>query len=217
MTRSVPIGKLLVLTAALVAMGGSARTASAQDQQATVSVSAPSRAEASADHVDVSIDVANVQDLAGFQFLLTVDGSLLQPVSAKQTTFLAQSGREIFCGDPTIEGAAVRYACVTLRLTPPGVDGGGTLATVTLKPLKSGTSSLELSRVQLVKPDGSVIPSTAVNGTLKLTGAGGTTWWPYAAGGGAIVVLALAVGFAMMRRRSTPVMAEPAQMPDEVP
>ncbi len=106
---------------------------------------------------------------------------------------------------------------MTLRLTPPGVDGGGTVAIVTLKPLKSGTSTLELSRVQLVQPDGTVIPSTAVNGTLKLTGSGGTTWWPYAAGGGAIVVLALASGFAMMRRRFRPVMAEPAQMPDELP
>ena len=216
MARSVPLVKLFVLAAALAAMVPVALPAHGQDQQATLSVSGPNSVSSTADHVDVNIDVANAQNLAGFQFVLTVDESMLKPVSVKQTTFLAQSGREIFCGDPTIEAAAVRFACATLRLTPAGVDGSGTIATVTLQPLHSGTASLELSHVELVHPDGSIVPSTAVNGSLKLRGSGGTTWWPYAAGGGgAVVVLAAAGALVMMRRRPKPATIGPERLPDD--
>lgn len=216
MAKSVPFVRLFVLAAALVAVSWAALPAHGQDDRATLSVDAPKSVSASADHVDVNINVANAKDLAGFQFVLTVDQSMLKPLSVKQTTFLAQSGREIFCGDPTIEAAAVRFSCVTLRLTPAGVDGDGPVATVSLQPLHSGTATLELSHVELVRPDGSTLPSAAVNGSLKLSGSGGTTWWPYAAGGGgAVIVLAAAGAVLLMRRRPAQTVVEQERLPDD--
>lgn len=216
MAKSVPFVRLFVVAAALVATAWAALPAHGQDEQATLSVDAPKSVSASADQVDVTINVANAKDLAGFQFVLTVDESMLKPLSVKQTTFLAQSGREIFCGDPTIEAAAVRFSCVTLRLTPAGVDGDGPVATVSLQPLHTGTATLELSHVELVHPDGSLLPSTSVNGSLKLSGSSGTAWWLYAAGGGgAAIVLAAAGAFVFMRRRPAPAMVEQERLPDD--
>lgn len=217
MAKSVPFVRLLAVAAALVALSWAAHPARGQDDQATVSVDAPESASATAGQVDVGINVANAKDLAGFQFVLTFDESKLKPLSVKQTTFLAQSGREIFCGDPTIEAAAVRFSCVTLRLTPAGVDGDGPLATVSLQPLQTGTTSIELSHVELVHPDGSVLPSTTVNGSLKLKSSSGTTWWPYAAGGGAaaVIVLAGAGAFVATRRRTQTPMGGQENLPDD--
>ena len=146
----------------------------AQEDQATVRVVAPASVTTSNDKVDVSIDVENVTDLAGFQFVLAADTDVLRPISAQKTTFLANTGREIVCSSPTIEAGAIRMACVTLRLQPAGVDGAGTIATVSFKPLQNGTSQLALRNVKLLHPDGSELPSTVVNGELKVTGA---SWW----------------------------------------
>ncbi len=217
MAKSVPFVRLLAVAAALAALSWTAHPARGQDNRATVSVDAPQSVSATAGQVDVAIKVANAKDLAGFQFVLTVDESKLKPLSVKQTTFLAQSGREIFCGDPTIEAAAVRFSCVTLRLTPAGVDGDGPLATVSLQPLQAGTTSLELSHVELVHPDGSPLPSTSVNGSLKVKDSSGTTWWPYAAGGGAAAVIVLFAGgaFLLVRRRPQAPLNGPENLPDD--
>ncbi len=154
--------KLVLATVVLLAAAVAPQRAHSQDQQATITIVAPGSVSASADQVDIRIDVENARNLAGFQFILNVDSQLLRPVSASKTTFLTQSGREILCQDPTLEPAAIRYTCVTLRDSPPGVNGSGTLAIVTLKPLAHGTSPLALSRVKLAHPDGTELPSRTV-------------------------------------------------------
>lgn len=159
-------------TALLLSAPGHAQTPTA----ATIlRVVPPSESVAtSKDQVDISINVENVTDLAGFQFVLAVDPAVFKPLAARKTQFIGQTGREIVCGDPTIESAAVRLACVTLRPTPPGVNGSGAIATITLKPVAKGNSELALRNVKLVRPDGTEIPNTVANARIAVTGS---SWW----------------------------------------
>lgn len=165
----------LLFTALLVISTVHGATGHAQTDQATIrAVPQSSNVSRSTHEVDVSIDVENVHDLAGFQFVLAVDGGVVKPVTAQKSLFLAQTGREIVCNQPTVESSAIRLACVTLRDQPPGVDGNGTIATVILQPVNRGTSSLSLTNTKLVHRDGTEIPSSVVNGQLIVRG---DSWW----------------------------------------
>jgi hypothetical protein len=162
----------------------------AQTGQAVVRVVTPSDSVTKSNNrVEVSINVENVTNLAGFQFVLTVDPAVFKTLAASKTRFIGLTDRAIACGDPTIEAAAVRLACVTLGEKPAGVDGSGTIATVTLQPLAEGASDIVLARVKLVHPDGTELPSTVANARLKVTGS---PWWTTTrillASGGAVLV-----------------------------
>lgn len=199
---------LALVAGALLTSAAAPRLARSQSQNATVKVDGPTSVTASAKDVQVNIDVANASDLAGFEFVLTVDPKILHPVSVAKTAFLGQTGREIYCGDPTVESAAVRYTCVTLRMNPAGVNGSGTLAVVTLKPMGKGTSPLQLSHVNLAHRDGSALPSQTVDAKLTVTGTGGwLTWWAatlIAVAAAVVVVLAAALIWRRRRGRAVP-------------
>jgi hypothetical protein len=155
------------------ALATSIQRGQAQGNEAVVrAVPSSLSVSASTDKIDVAIEVENVSNLAGFQFFLAVNPDVLRLLSADKTPFLAQSGREIVCRDPVIQEGVVLFACVTLRPTPAGVDGNGTIATVSVKPLGSGRSSLTLSKVTLVHPDGSVLPIVVTNGELTILRTG---------------------------------------------
>ena len=186
----------------LLAAAGAPGTTHSQSSQATVLVGGPSSVSASAASVQIPINVKDASNLAGFQFVLSVDPNYLKPVTVEKTTFLTQSGREIVCQDPTIDSTAVRFVCVTLRDQPAGVDGAGTLATVTLKPTKDGQSPLQLSHVKLVHPDGTELPSQTVDGKLTVGGSSGWfTWWIGAIIAAALVAVIVPGGLVLWRSR----------------
>jgi hypothetical protein len=167
-----------IAATAVLAVAVAPRLAQGQSDRATVTLGGPTSVSTSAGNVQVPVNVKDAANLAGFQFVLSVDPNLLQPVSVDKTDFLTKSGRELVCQDPTIDASAVRFTCVTLRLDPAGVDGAGTIALVTLKPKQDGTSPLKLSHVKLVHPDASELPSQTVDGKLTVGGSGGWfTWW----------------------------------------
>jgi hypothetical protein len=161
----------------------------------------------SKDQVDVAIEVENASNLAAFDFILTVDPRLLRVISVQKTPFLTQTGREAVCGQPVIQDGSARLACVTLREAPPGVDGSGTIATVSIQPLETGKASLSLSNVRLLHPDGSELPSTATNGELTIASGG---FWTrtrvllLASGGVLLVCIALAIAWRVRLRRRRP-------------
>jgi hypothetical protein len=197
----------LGLLAAVIAPSNATR---AQTDQAVVRVVTPSDSVAKSNNqVEVSINVENVTNLAGFQFVLTVDPSVFKTLAVRKTLLIGQTGREIVCGDPTIEAAAVRLSCVTLREKPAGVDGSGTIATVTLQPLAKGASDLVLDNVKLVHPDGTELPSTVANARLKVTGG---SWWTttriiLVSGGAVLVALTALATVRRVRARATPTSA----------
>lgn len=187
----------------------------AQGNEAVVRAVPPSPSvSASAGKIDVAIEVENVSNLAGFQFFLAVDPDVLRLLSADKTPFLAQGGREIVCRDPVIQDGVVLFGCVTLRSTPAGVDGTGTIATVSVQPLGSGRSTLTLSKVTLVHPDGSVLPSVVTDGELTIVRTGFFTLRRVlliAGGAVALTCVALTVVWRLRSaRRQQPPEAEPA-------
>lgn len=208
-----PLRVTVLWTLVLVASVAGPRNADAQQDSALVSIAPATRSVSkSSDQVQVSVDVAGVHDLAGFQFVVAFDGSVLKPLAVDKTQFIAQSGREIVCADPTLEEAAVRLSCVTLRETPPGVDGDGTIADILFKPVGSGSSSLSLKNVKLVHPDGTEITSTVQDGKITVSGS---SWWTNTHRilvAAAVLVIGLIVAVALWRFRVTP---SPTPQPGE--
>jgi hypothetical protein len=165
---------MVVISICSAALPGTPGHARAQDASAVVAVVVPSDSlPKSDDEFDVGISVENVSQLAAFQVALSFNSDVLQALSIKKMEFLGSTGREVQCNEPTVEDAAVRLSCVTLRRTPNPPDGSGTLATVTFKPRGSGRSDLALSQVTLALPDGTQIPATTRDAAITVTGGGG--------------------------------------------
>ena len=192
--------RILILSATAVLWSTGAF---AQDSAATVTLTAPSKAAADGAELDVLVNVKNVKNLGGFQFVLTVDSKVLKPISVVKGEFLGSSGREVFCPEPTVDSDSVLLKCVTLRPEPAGADGAGLLATVRFKPQAAGTTDLSLSHVRLLQPDSTEIGSTSEDGKLNVSkDSGSSNTWLIV---GAIAVVAVIVvaggGMFAMRRR----------------
>ena len=179
---------------------------SAQNQTATVQTVATTKSVSTNKDVAVEIRASGLSNLGAFQFVVSVDPNILQPVSIEKTDFLGSSGRETQCDDaPTIDSASIRYFCTTLRTTPAGVDGDGTLAIAHFRSKRKGTTDVALSHVLLAHPDGSELPSTTADG--KFTVSGGSGFFSATNIGiiaGAVVVAVIVLGggaFAIARRR----------------
>ena len=98
------------------------------------------------------------------------------------------------------------YVCTTLRTTPAGVDGSGTLAIARFHSKGKGTTDITLSHVKLAHPDGTELPSTTADANVTVKGGSGffsaTNIGIIAA---AVVVALIVLGggaFALARRRS---------------
>lgn len=116
----------------------------------------------------LDIDVSGVDNLAGYQFTLTSDSGLLSIESAQNADYLSSSGREVVCPDPTMAAQSVRLSCVTLRKSPLGPSGGGTITHLRFRATQPGTARLSFSNVQLVHPDGAMMASTSYGGVVVI-------------------------------------------------
>jgi hypothetical protein len=116
--------------------------------------------------VDVIVD--DVANLGAFQFTLSYDAALLQFVDVHEGAFLGSSGRIVDCLDPRVEPGSVVFVCVTLGPNPPGSDGSGTLATVTLNALGTGTTPLQLGGLTLAQPDAQRIAAGSEDAVITL-------------------------------------------------
>lgn len=200
----------LLLAAALVLGAAAAWSAGAQAQDtiATVTLTAPAKASPDGNELQVLVNVKDVKNIGGFQFVLTVDSKVLKPISAVKGEFLSSSGREAFCPEPTVDSDSVLLKCVTLRPEPAGADGAGVLASVTFKPRAAGTSDLTLSHVRLLEPDGTDIMVKSEDGKLKVSKGGGSSAGIWLIVGAiavaAVLVIAGGAVFVSRRRGATP-------------
>ena len=202
-----------LILAVFVSFQALAPEAHAQDQTATVEA-VPLTKDVSPDKdVQVEVRVKDATNLGAFTFVLSVDPNILQPVSIEKSDFLGSSGRELLCPAPTIDSASVLYNCVTLRPTPGGVDGSGTLAVVTLHSKGKGTTDLTLSHVKLTHPEGDELPSTTSDGRLSVSSSSGFFGPLTIAIIAVVAVIAIAIlgagAFAMNRRNSVETVDRP--------
>ncbi len=125
----------------------------------------PFQSTYSGGQVTVQIGVDNVTNLGAFQFGFVFDESLLAAVDVTSGPLLGSTGRSVVCL-PAFEPGRVQFACNTLGTEPPGPNGSGIVADVTLEALDGalGLSLLWLQNTQLLEITGVGIPVTAVGG-----------------------------------------------------
>lgn len=207
MTRF-PLAALFAVAA--LSIGGAALWltpgAAAQSGDAVLRITPPADVEAKegGDSIPFEIAVENIENLAGFQFIVSFNPNVFEFDSAQRGEFLGSTNREVACNEPVSADGSVRLSCITLRPEPAGPDGSGVLMTVLLKPTGSGTTEVNLDRVKLVNPDSTPIePVTTQAATLDVQATGGFNWliWGPLIGI-AVLAVAGAVAFGASRMRS---------------
>jgi hypothetical protein len=199
-SRRIPQVRLvLLLGAAVLALVPTA--IAALQQSPVVSVGEPIE---TSDEIEVPIEIAGANNVGAFQFVLEFDGEVLEGLGASDGGFLASSGRETFCDDPTVDPHAIRFACVTLGDTPPtGAQGDGVLAVVRFRVTGGQRTSFVLDHVKLSRPDGNQIAvGSTVDGSFAPPGTGDSTWMPWSAivVGGLALIIGVAAAYAVVRR-----------------
>ena len=187
-------------------------TASAQEGSGNLLYRVIAPAEPTDEGVTVPVEIRaeNAQNLGAFGFQLTYDPDILeialddqgQPL-IQRGDFLGSSGREVVCREPVIQAGVLRMSCNTLRMEPAGVDGDGTLATVTFLATGAGTTDLALDRLEANEPDATEIRPIDVQGaTLEVQGDSGLNWliWGPIIAIGALVVIGV-IAFVVTRVR----------------
>jgi hypothetical protein len=173
-------------------------------------VVAPTGVAAGDTDILVEITAENASNLGAFAFQLTYDPDILDIALDEEGNplivrgdFLGSSGREVVCQDPVSQAGVLRMSCITLRMEPQGVDGSGTLATVTFVAKATGTTELALDRLEANEPDATEIRPIDVQGaTLEVQDDGGLNWllWGPIIAIGALAVIGI-VAFIVIRAR----------------
>jgi hypothetical protein len=190
--------------AAIAALALSAPWASAQSDEAQLSIVGPPSVEEASEPAQFDVVVANAPETGGFQFILAFDPDLFEYSDALRGDFLGSTGRDVQCEEPQIDVGAVLLICVTLGAEPAGATGNGTLFSVLLTPKAPGTTTLDLTRVVLSTPPGDEIPATATRIGVEVTGASdGINWliWGPVIGGVALLILMCVVVIVALTRR----------------
>ena len=110
--------------------------------------------------LDVSIQISQGKNIAGYQFTLEFDNTALEYVTIVNADFLPAGA---FAIPPKVNGGKVTLAATSLA---GGTWGDGTLAKATFKVLKKSDSALKLSGVKLSDPDATAIASKSVDGKI---------------------------------------------------
>jgi len=201
-----------------LAYAGFAGTAGAQQDTTKLTVQPPSSDQPIKQgdpNIDVNVLASNVHNLAGFQFSLQYDPSVLKFVDVKEDPFLGSSGRQVNCPTKNDNNGLIQFVCITLGPPAPqgtaGPNGSGTLAVVTFSPIGGGDSALDLSDVQLVAAEldqaGQPVesPFSTENASVHVVGKSGFPWLIIGSALGAVVVVGAIGGggaFVLKRRRS---------------
>jgi hypothetical protein len=138
---------------------------------AIVSVSAPGQAVSSGDTFTVTIAVEPNNDIAGMQFDLSFDPSLVTVDSVEEGNLLSQDGASIYFEAGTVDNVAGTISGVYGAIISPGqtVSGAGTFATITLTAgAEGGVCPLTLSNVVVGDIDGQSVPVSVVDGEVTI-------------------------------------------------
>jgi hypothetical protein len=121
----------------------------------------------------VTVDIASVNDLYGFQFDLNFDPTLLSFTGGTSTegSFLTTGGSTFFIGGADNGSGAVTNTADSLIGAIPGVSGDGILATFDFTAIGAGTSALSIDPTTLTLLDSSfnTIAATTVDGSVTVS------------------------------------------------
>jgi len=137
-------------------------SAYASDQQVIVNVAPSSITVPLNQNFTIGIAITGVVDLYGWEFQLGWNTSLLAILDVSEGQFLKAGGTTYFASNVNTAGNLI-VDC-TLTGNVPGVNGDGTLATLTFNVSDVGECSLDLHDVKLVDSSDNSIPCQTTGG-----------------------------------------------------
>ena len=112
------------------------------------------------DTFTLDLSVENVIDLAGWQFDIVVDPTMLEVVEVNEGDFLKEGGETTFFQQGTIDNTIGKITKLSsARLSEDGVTGTGTLLSVMFTAKTVGQTQLKLENFQLAAITGVSIPA----------------------------------------------------------
>ena len=123
---------------------------------------------------EINISIANVTDLAGWEFKLYYPSSLLNATEIREGTFLKTAGGTFFTvkefTDNYNETHGRIWAACVLEGQGPGANGTGTLAIITFKTKLNGIAILHLAETDLIDSEmpPNHISHITVDGNVKI-------------------------------------------------
>ncbi|KKG11620.1 hypothetical protein EO98_04610 [Methanosarcina sp. 2.H.T.1A.6] len=134
-----------------------------------VTLQPSSRVISAGDMVTLDVFVVPDTEIAGMQFDLGFDGSVLLVTNVTEGDLFKQSGRETFFNSGQADNGTLKnvYGCV---LGKGGISTSGTFATVTLSSNSDvkNTSEICLKNVVISGPDGNAVEAEVVNASIKV-------------------------------------------------
>lgn len=119
------------------------------------------------DSFQIRIDMANGHNIAGFQFDVAFNATILQAVQVDEGAYLSDSNT--YWLEPTIDNTAGTITEIVCARTSKGwVAGNGTLAIITFKAVAAGTSYIRLQNITVSAPNGASIPVSASDGNVAV-------------------------------------------------
>jgi len=114
----------------------------------------------------VSIKVINATDLFSFEFRLNYSATILEGLEIQEGNFLSNAGNTSILQNQTDNVLGSLLFSVGL-VTPPGVTGDGTLATIVFHVIANGTTQLTLNGIVLKNSDNQILNFTKANGSFS--------------------------------------------------
>ena len=112
------------------------------------------------DTFTLNIRAENISNLAGWQFDMAFDPTVLEAVDVNEGDFLKMDGGTTFFQGGSIDNAAGKITQLSAaRLSTQGVTGTGTLLQVRFKAKSIGETQLSLQHSEFGSPTGEIIPA----------------------------------------------------------
>jgi hypothetical protein len=167
MSRWLTLAVGLLLMAVLFLPG-----AAFADLATAVTVEPPGQSVGTGATFTVGIYVVPDTAIAGMQFSLSFDPSLVTANGVTEGNLLSQGGASTFFMPGTINNVAGTITNVAGVITTPGgsVSQSGTFATISFTAkTAAGTSALDLSNVIVANPQAQAVPITVSDGSVTIT------------------------------------------------
>ncbi|MFC6939553.1 cohesin domain-containing protein [Salinirubellus sp. GCM10025818] len=163
---------LLLCCLGLVA-GAVGGQSGAADTTARVELGGPATATPG-ETVTIRVNVTTTRPLYAAQFGLAFDETALTPTAVNRGSFLSGDARSVLIANDTRPGTA-SYGETRVG-TDTGVNGNGTLATVSVEVAEAAAGesvALELRDVKLVTPETEAVTTSTGNLTIEVNGSSG--------------------------------------------
>jgi flagellar basal body-associated protein FliL len=122
------------------------------------------------EYVTVNVIIYNATDIYGFQFNLNYDSDVLEFNNATEGAFLNENGGAdtLYLPPSNPSPGLIKNVVCVRKGQIGGVDGDGTLVTITFTALSAGTSPITLSGVQLSNSQVQAVQFTTSDGEIVI-------------------------------------------------